>query len=108
MATLTIEEAPVTGLDDVTFQAADNLGDDAPTGAGLALLVKNTDTASKTVTITTPGTVRGLTIEDPQLSVPANTGLAVIPLLRSVFGSSASITYSAVTGLSVAVVRLAR
>lgn len=108
MATLAIQEATVEGLDNVAFQAADTLGDDAPTGAGLALLVKNTDTAGKTVTVVTPGTVRGLDIEDPAMIVPATTGLAVLPLLRSVFGSTAAISYSAVTNLSVAVVRLAR
>lgn len=36
-----------------------------------------------------------------------HTGLAVLPLLRSVFGASAAISYSAVTNLSVAVIRLA-
>lgn len=52
--------------------------------------------------------MRGLAIEDPQMIVPATTGLAVMPLLRSVFGAAAAVSYSVVTGLSVAVVRLAR
>ncbi|MGH9247954.1 MAG: hypothetical protein ACRD0W_00315 [Acidimicrobiales bacterium] len=108
MATLVVQDAPVTGLDSVTFAAASALGDDAPTGGGIVLLVRNTDAATKVVTVVTPGTVRGLTVEDPQMTVPATTGLAAMPLVRSVFGAAAAITYSAVTGVTVAVVRLAR
>lgn len=108
MAILTIQDADVSGLANVAFVAATALGDEVPTGAGVALLVRNTDVATKTVTINTPGTVRGLDIANPAVIVPATTGLAVIPMIRQVFGASAQITYSAVTGLTVAAVRLAR
>lgn len=108
MATLVVQDAPVTGLDSVTFVAATALGDDAPTGGGVLLLVRNTDATAKTVTVDTPGTVRGLTVENPDMTVPATTGLAIMPLVRQIFGASAAITYSAVTGVTVAAVRLAR
>jgi hypothetical protein len=108
MATLAVQDAPVTGLDSVVFTAAAAGGDEAPTGGGVVLLVRNTDGTSKTVTVATPGTVRGLTVEDPVMTVPATTGLAAMPLVRSVFGAMAQVTYSAVTGVSVAAVKLAR
>lgn len=107
MATLTVQDVPLTGLADVTFVAADVAGDDAATGVATALLVRNNDVAIKDVTVDTPGTVRGLGIENPLVTVPVN-GLAVIPMVGSVFGSPASITYSAVDNLEVALIRLAR
>jgi hypothetical protein len=107
MAALTAQDAPIGGLADVVFTAADTLGDDAVTGNAVALLIRNDDAAAKTVTIDTPGTVRGLDIENPALVVSAGE-LGVFPLVRQVFGASAAITYSAVTNLFVAVVKLAR
>lgn len=108
MATLTIEDAPVTGLDSVTFVAATLAGDEAPTDVGTALLVRNGSAGTLGVLVATPGTVRGLSIEDPQIDVPAGE-VGVIPLIRAVFGSLAQITYpGGVTSLEVAVVRLAR
>lgn len=107
MATLTIEEAPVSGLEQVTFSAADALGDEAATGLGIALLVRNNDTVTRTVTVDTPGTVRGLAIENPAIAVPAGA-IAVAPLIRQVFGSTAVITYDDATSLEVALIRLAR
>jgi hypothetical protein len=107
MATLTLQQAPVTGLADLVFDPADALGDDVPAAAGAALLVRNDDGTSKTVTVTTPGTVSGLAIEDPQVVIAAGD-IAVIPLVSRVFGSTVQVAYSAVTSVTVAAVQVAR
>lgn len=108
MATLTVQDVPVLGLSPIVFDAADaSLTDDVATGAGVALLVRNDDTVSHTATIDTPGTVRGLQIQNPDLVVAAGD-LAIIRLASQVFGASAVITYDDVTSLFVAAVKLAR
>lgn len=109
MATLTVQDAPIDGgLGDVVFAAAAAGGDDAATGSGVFLVVRNGDTVVHTVTVTTPGTVRGLAIEDPLMSVPASGGIGVMPLVRQVFGASAAWVYDAETSVDVAVVKLER
>lgn len=109
MALLSVQDVPTAGVDDITFVAAEAGGDTASTaGGGVALVVKNTDTAAKTVTVETPNTVDGLAIDDISRIVPANTGIAVIPLRARLVGDIAQITYSAVTGVEVGAVRIAR
>lgn len=107
MAALTVQDAPVTGLDSVTFVAADVAGDTVDSGAGVVLLVKNDDVSAHTATVDTPGTVSGLAIENPGLTVAASDQGA-IPLPTGVFGATASITYDAVTSVTVAAIRLTR
>jgi hypothetical protein len=108
MAVLAVQDAPVSGLANITFVAATAGGDVAPSGIGVALVVKNTDASTKTVTVTTPGTVSGLAVADISVIVPATTGIAVIPLVGRVTGALAQIAYSAVTGVTVGLVRIAR
>jgi hypothetical protein len=108
MALLTVTDAPLTGLANIPLTAAAVSGDEAPSGVGVILVIKNTDAATKTVTVTTPGTVSGLAIADISVVVPATTGIAIIPLIGRFVGSLAAITYSAVTGVTVGVVRVAR
>lgn len=101
MALLTVQDASA-GLQDVVMGAANGGGDTAEPGmraagwgTGVFLLVRNTDAATKTVTVDGVGYV-----------VPATTGLAVIPL-KGVYPKNAkAITYSAVTNLSVALVQI--
>lgn len=101
MAVIAIQEA-ATGNQSITFAAA--VGPDtvaAGVKAGdwelpVALLVRNTDVAARTVTVDGVGYV-----------VPATTGFAVIPI-RGGFGVPKTVTYSAVTNVTVAAVRLAR
>jgi len=95
-------------LANINFVAATAGGDVAPTGVGVALVVKNADASTKTVTIVTPGTVSGLAIADVSQIVPATTGIAVFPLIGRVVGSLAQISYSAVTSVTVGLVRIAR
>ncbi|HEY9353005.1 MAG TPA: hypothetical protein VIP28_07140, partial [Nocardioides sp.] len=82
MAALTTNVVPLTGLrfDDLLV-AASGGGDDCATGAGVLLVVKNTDASSKTVTLATPETVDGdLAVADRAVTVAATTGLSLIPI----------------------------
>lgn len=110
MAALTVTEVPVNGgLPDLAAAAvaATELGDTAPVGPGRFLAVMNGDAAPHTVTVVTPGTVSGLAIPDATLVVAAgDTGLLPLaPLFRSTSGR-ATITYDAVTLVTVAVLEL--
>lgn len=71
---------------------------------------KKTGAGACTVTIVTPGTVRGKAIADATVNVPATTGDVMIgpfpPDLYNDANGNISFTLSDVTGLSVAVVRL--
>lgn len=107
MALLSVQDAS-EGLQSVVFQAAAGGGDQVAQGSraswdiGVILIVRNTDVAAKTVTVTeTTGNAR-------QFIVPATTGIAVIPILGIPYGQLQAITYSAVTGVTVAAVRTTR
>ncbi|MFJ8863612.1 hypothetical protein ACIRD8_34995 [Streptomyces sp. NPDC102451] len=99
----------VGGLADLAGAAvaATALGDTAPTGPGLFLVVVNGGASARTATIATPGTVNGHAIADAALVVAAGkTG--IIPLTHLFRGASdrAAITYDAVTSVTVAVLKL--
>lgn len=106
MADLNLVSVPVnTGIADVAAQAvaAASGGDTAQVGPGRFLYVNNGDASSKTVTVVAPGTVKGLAVADASVVVAAGKH-AIIPLnnvYRGVTGR-ASITYSAVTSVTVA------
>ncbi|MGK5529360.1 hypothetical protein [Streptomyces sp. URMC 129] len=105
MAALNLIKMPVDGgvSLDAGAVAASGGGDTAPTGAGCFLYVKNGSGASITATLATPGEVDGLAVADAVLTVPAGAAGA-IPLAAVFAGanSRASITYSAVTTVTVA------
>lgn len=95
------------GLEVATVDAASG-GDEAPCGDNRILYVRNTGVGTPTVTVTTPATVGGLTIEDVVQVMDAG-GVWVLPL-ENVFASTtgrATVTYSAATDLDVAVLELA-
>lgn len=100
MATLTVQDARA-GLQSITMGAAAGGGDSVPQGTKAAwslpviLLVRNADATSTTVT------VRGVAYV-----VPATTGTAVIPIFGIYFGGLVPVTYSKVTSLTVAAVRV--
>ncbi|MFD6421706.1 hypothetical protein [Streptomyces sp. NPDC060198] len=101
--------ATLGGLPDLAGAAvaATALGDTTPTGNGLFLAVINGGASARTATIATPGTVSGHAIADATLVVPAGkTGL--IPLTGLFRGATdrASITYDAVTSVTVACIKL--
>jgi hypothetical protein len=111
MAVLTPHVVPQAGLRyDNLLVPASSGGDSCPTGGGVLLLVKNADSASHTVTLVTPQTVSGLAVADQTVSVPAGAETA-IPLIDKLYRDPetglASVTYDAVTSVTVAVVRVA-
>lgn len=107
MAILTAQTLPLSGLQP-TYASAASGGDQAPVGEKLVLHVKNGDASSKTVTVATPGTVGDLAVADASQAIPAGDE-AFIPLkstYRDPATGRASITYSAVTSVEVAVLQL--
>jgi hypothetical protein len=102
MAVVALQEA-AAGNQNVSFGAAAN-GDTVASGVLAAgwelpviLLVRNTDAANKTVTV-----------DGVNYVIPLTTGFGVIPIRAGSFNSPKLITYSALTGVTVAAVRLAR
>lgn len=63
----------------------------------IILVVKNTDAATKTVTV-----------DGTPYVVPATTGFAVVPIRRGLPNQSVTVTYSATTGVTVGALRLSR
>lgn len=106
MAALASTMVPLSGAT-VVFTAAAAGGDTCQTGPGVLLLVKNGDAAPHTVTLVTPGTVRGLAIADRTVAVAAGAevGIPVTHDYRDPATGRASITYDGVTSVQVAVLR---
>jgi hypothetical protein len=109
MALLAPQASAVTGLN-VTMSAASGGGDTIVGGSTTALIVRNGDASSKTVTIVRPGTTYGTADPDIALVVPAG-GLAIFGPIPSEFADptdpagGVDVTYSAVTSVTVAAVR---
>jgi hypothetical protein len=102
MAAIAIQEAD-QGNQNITFAAANAGGDTVAGGARaggwdlpVILIARNTDAATKTVTVDGVGYV-----------IPATTGVGVIPI-RGALGAAKAVTYSGVTGVTVAAVRLTK
>lgn len=102
MAVIAIQEA-FAGNQNVTFAAAvgpDTVESGAYAGGWdlpVVLIVRNTDAASKTATV-----------DGVAYVVPATTGVAVVPIRRGQRGIPITVTYSAVTGVTVAAVRVTK
>ena len=101
MAALTVQDGSA-GLAP-SFGAATGAGDTVAGGIfdggwslPVVLVVKNADATSTNVTV---GSL-------PAVSVPATSGTAVIPVVGSPYGAAVPVTYSKVTSLTVAAVRL--
>ena len=99
MAALTVQDA-TAGLANVVMGAASGGGDTVLSGTRAAgwdlatvLIVRNTDVATKTVTV-----------DGVPYVVPATTGIAAIPVYAAP-AAVKPITYSAVTGVTIAAVR---
>lgn len=109
MAVLAAQDVAVTGLDEIVFAAAAAGGDEAPCGRGIVLLVANGDASSHTLTVTTPGTVKGIPIDDVEVAIAAGE-TAAVPMdalaYRSPSTLRASLSYDAVTDVTVAVLAL--
>ncbi len=110
MAALLTHAVPLQGLQlDAQLVAATSGGDDCQTGAGIFLAVKNADSAAHTVTLVTPATIDGdLAITDRAVVVAAGKTefIPVTDRYRNTSTGRASITYDAVTSVTVAVIRV--
>lgn len=106
MALIATHSVTVAGTPPTFATAA--AGDTARVGNHLTLIVKNASGASITVTMVYPGNLpSGDAIPDKVYTVPATTGEQWIPLLEQYADPTtgqASITYSATTSVTRAVV----
>jgi hypothetical protein len=111
VAALVTHVVPQVGLQlDAQLVLATSGGDDCQAGPGVLLVVKNADSASHTVTLVTPQLVDGdLVVADRPVPVAAGkTGLIPVSnTYRNPSTGRASLTYDAVTAVSVAVIRMA-
>ncbi|MFD0773375.1 hypothetical protein ACFQZ2_05480 [Streptomonospora algeriensis] len=110
MATLTVQDVPLSGLAAASFTAASAGGDEVPTGNGVVLLVRNGDASTHTLTITTPGDVRGIELADPTVDVEADD-IAVVPMdaiYRDPDTMRASLSMDDETSVEYAAVRIPR
>jgi hypothetical protein len=107
MAALTTKIIGLEGVA-ITFADATSGGDTCETGPGVALLIKNGDASSHTVTLATPGTYKGLAIADRTVTVAAGADECVLVTddYRDPSTGRAAITYDAVTSVTVAVIRV--
>jgi len=110
MAALALTEVPIDGgLADVAGAAvaAAGGGDTAAVGPGRFLYLSNGGGSPVTATVASPGTVKGLDVENPALVVAAGE-IGLLPLPRFLAGTAgrAAITYSGVTSVTVAVLEL--
>lgn len=110
MATLTVQDAGFDGLANVTFVAAGAGGDDFVNDGRTVLIVKNTDASPKTVTVNSQTLCSQGFDHDIAVIVPATTGEAVIGSFpKGRFNDATGkvlVTYSAVTSVTVAAVRI--
>ncbi|MFG3493004.1 hypothetical protein [Streptomyces sp. NPDC047972] len=99
----------VAGIADLaaTAVAAAGGGDTAPCGPGYMLAVFNGGASPTTATVTTPGKKNGFTLADATLTVAAGKS-GLIALGNDFRGANdrAAITYSGVTSVTVAVIKL--
>jgi hypothetical protein len=107
MALLAVQQVTLAGLD-VNPVSATSGGDTAPVGDRTYLHVINGSGSAVTVTLATTQTVSGLAVADVTHSVPAGK-TTILPLFPATLLADStgicSITYSAVTSVTVAVVR---
>lgn len=106
MAAISIVDVPAAGLASVTFAAATGGGDTIAYGSkslagyeqySVLLLVKNTNAATKDVTVDSLAAV----------TCPATTGMSIIPVPNEGLNdASVAVTYSDVTNVTVAAVRI--
>lgn len=114
MALLTAQSVSwVSGLvtPTLTFSAV-NATDTFNPGPGRFLWAKNTNAATRTITITTYNTVSGATVQDLSCTIAATTGEAIMCCFPANFlGDPAAslvgtITYSAAAGVTAALIEL--
>ena len=109
MAVLTAQQVSLAGLGP-SYVAAAAGGDSFSNDGNTLIHVKNTDAAAKTVTVASQRLATpGLAPSNNAVSVPATTGERIIgpfdPLVWNDTNGSVQLTYSAVTGVTIAAIR---
>ena len=108
MATIASQTITRDGLDPTLSPAAGG-GDDFVNTGKEFLFVKKTDAASRTLTFDILTTVDAQAVTDRAVVVPAGKTLLIGPFPQAVYNDPATgklgITYSAVTNLSLAVIK---
>lgn len=108
MAVLAAQQITRDGITP-TFAAADAAGDEFPFSGNNLVIFRNGGTAAVTITAVTPAKVENLDVQDLAITVPAGTDRYVNGLASRNFQNvnrRVGVTYSAVTGVSVAVLAL--
>lgn len=107
MALLAPQQVRITGLE-ATYAAASGGGDTVAPGERVFLHVKNGHSSPQTVTIVVPGTKYGQALADVAVVVTNAEERFIGPLSRDLADTDGliDITYSGVTALTIAAVRL--
>lgn len=108
MATLAVQQIPVTGFTPTFTAAAAGLSDACNPDDRVFLRVKNGG-AQITLTVVVPGTAYGQALADPAITIPATTGDVLINLPASLQDPATGLvtwTYSATASVTVALVRV--
>lgn len=108
MATLTVTDISRAGVDTAGTAAAGG-GDQFPNTGAELLVVKNGSGGSINVTVVTQATVDGQAVADPVIAVGPGVEKAIGPFPRWVYSDAngnVQATYSAVTSVTVKVLRL--
>jgi hypothetical protein len=112
MATLTVSEVDVTGVDIAGGLAAAAAGGDVFANDGKTYFIaKNTDASTATCTFASPATSGrdALAVANPAVTIAATTGLQIIgPFEPGIFNNSSgqvAVTYDSVTALTVLAVK---
>lgn len=109
MATLTYKKSKIAGSGNVAMAAASGGGDKVFPNTRGAVLVKNGDASAKTVTVVVPGNTKfGQAQPDVAIVIPAGEQTLIGPFPQELAGTDGlvSLTYSAVTSVTVAAVQI--
>lgn len=113
MATTTLLTQAISrsGLDPA-YTAANADGHTITNGGRMFIHVKNGDTSSKTITVTTPGEVDGLAIADRTVTIAAGEEAVIGPFPPAIYNTDPgvtdkiTVTFSAVTSVTIAALTL--
>ncbi|TVQ64484.1 MAG: hypothetical protein EA379_01315 [Phycisphaerales bacterium] len=110
MALLSVLQA-VREESEIEFVAADAGGDEFVNTGREAVIITNNDSTPKTLTIVTQQTVDGEAVDDKEVVVPPGETHLVGPFPTGIYNrpadSRVELEYSAVTDVTVAIVRIA-
>lgn len=106
---LTVQEITIAGTTPAWSSLANTDGVSFENDGRVYAEVKNTSGSPVNITVVTAGSVAGVAISDPVVSVPATTGVKRIGPFSTRFNQSGGVMHldnSAFTGVSIGVFRL--